>query len=145
MCTIIQSTILEHGAPKAGTAYSDVATRSMYQNYQKPRAAYFVIEVNGQVLGGVGVAPLDNYNSSTAEIQKMYFKPEARGHGWGGRLMKRCLEIARNYQFQQVYIETMDNMLAAQTLYKRYGFELIEQPLGNTGHYSCPVQMLLQL
>jgi putative acetyltransferase len=39
-------------------------------------------------------------------------------------------------------LETMDNMYDAQGLYKRVGFELLTQPLGNTGHYSCPVQMI---
>ena len=59
---IIQQSILEHGAPKIGTAYSDAATQAMYQHYQKPRRDYYVLEVDGEVVGGAGVAPLDNYN-----------------------------------------------------------------------------------
>jgi putative acetyltransferase len=27
-------------------------------------------------------------------------------------------------------------------LYKNVGFTLLKQPLGDTGHFSCPVQML---
>jgi putative acetyltransferase len=33
-------------------------------------------------------------------------------------------------------------MKAAQKLYLKNGFEYINGPLGNTGHYSCPIYML---
>ncbi len=142
---IIQQTILEHNAPKVGTAYSDAATQSMYFAYQKPRAAYYVIEVDGIVVGGAGTASLANSDENICELQKMYFLPVARGKGYGKLLMERCLQTARDFRFSQVYLETMDNMLDAQGLYKRVGFELLTQPLGNTGHYSCPVQMIKKL
>ncbi len=142
---IIQQTILEHNAPKVGTAYSDAATQSMYATYQKPRAAYFVVENEGKIYGGAGIAALDNFDGNICELQKMYFLPEARGKGYGKQLMERCLQAARNFKYEQVYLETMDNMYDAQGLYKRVGFELLTQPLGNTGHYSCPVQMIKKI
>ena len=142
---IIQQTILEHNAPKVGTAYSDAATQSMYAAYQKPRAAYFVVENEGKIYGGAGIAALDNFDGNICELQKMYFLPEARGKGYGKQLMERCLQAARNFKYEQVYLETMDNMYDAQGLYKRVGFELLTQPLGNTGHYSCPVQMIKKI
>ncbi|MFT5925688.1 MAG: putative acetyltransferase [Rubritalea sp.] len=141
---IIQASILEHGAPKLGTAYSDAATQEMYEQYQKPRRTYYVIEVNGIVLGGAGVAPLDNYKGNVSELQKMYFKPEARGKGYGKKLMQLCLERAKELRFDSIYLETMDNMYDAQGLYKHVGFELLNGPIGDTGHFSCPVQMLLR-
>jgi putative acetyltransferase len=39
----------------------------------------------------------------------------------------------------------MHNMLDAQTLYKKVGFEYIQHPMGNTGHSSCPVWMTKSL
>lgn len=142
---IIQSSILEHGAPKIGTAYSDDATQAMYQQYQKPRRSYYVIEVNGIVLGGAGVAPLDNYDGNVCELQKMYFRPEARGKGFGKQLMLHCLHRAKELKFDRIYLETMNNMYDAQGLYQRVGFKLLEAPLGDTGHFSCPVQMIKEL
>lgn len=142
---IIQAAILEHGAPKIGTAYSDAATQAMYEQYQKPRSTYYVIELDGTVVGGAGVAPLDNYIGNVCELQKMYFKPEARGKGYGKQLMILCLEKAKELRFENIYLETMYNMYDAQGLYKHVGFELLKAPLGNTGHFSCPVQMLLKL
>jgi putative acetyltransferase len=142
---IIQKVILEHNAPKKGTAYSDAATQSMYAAYQKPRAAYYVVEEGSTIYGGAGVAQLDNFDGNVAELQKMYFLPEARGKGYGKQLMQICLETAAAFKFDKVYLETMDNMYDAQGLYKRVGFELLTQPMGNTGHYSCPVQMIKDL
>ncbi len=142
---IIQSVILEHDAPKAGTAYSDAATQSMYSNYQSPRSRYFVLTENDTVLGCAGIAPLANSQDNIAELQKMYFLPQARGNGYGHQMMERCLENARLFKFRKIYIETLDNMQAAQSLYRKHGFELLQSPLGNTGHYSCPVQMIKDL
>ncbi|SCY13681.1 putative acetyltransferase [Nonlabens sp. Hel1_33_55] len=142
---IIQQTILEHNAPKEGTAYSDAATQSMYLEYQKPRSVYYVVEVDGKVCGGAGVAALANNADNICELQKMYFMPEVRGKGYGKQLMEKCLKAARAFKFSKVYLETMGNMYDAQGLYKRVGFELLIQPLGNTGHYSCPVQMIKKL
>lgn len=142
---IIQAAIMEHGAPKIGTAYSDAATQAMYENYQKARAAYYVVEVDGSIIGGAGIAQLDHYDGNVCELQKMYFRPEARGKGCGKALMEQCLKTATAYKFEQVYLETMSNMLTAQALYKHVGFELLEAPLGNTGHFSCPIQMIKKL
>ncbi len=142
---IIQQTILEYKAPKEGTAYSDAATQSMYHAYQKPRAIYFVVEVDGVICGGAGIAPLLDYDDSYCELQKMYFMPHVRGKGYGKQLIEKCLDAARSFKYQKVYLETMDNMYDAQGLYQRVGFELLTQPLGNTGHYSCPVQMIKSL
>lgn len=142
---IIQQIILEHNAPKEGTAYSDAATQSMYREYQNPRSVYYVVIIKDKVVGGAGIAALANSNENISELQKMYFLPEARGKGYGKELMNTCLDAAKRFKFTQVYLETMDNMYDAQGLYKRVGFELLEQPLGNTGHYSCPVQMIKKM
>jgi putative acetyltransferase len=146
MRDIIQSVILEYGAPKIGTAYSDAATQAMYDHYQQPRRAYFVVEdENGTIQGGAGIGPLDNGSGDYCELQKMYFTKEARGKGVGRLLMEKCLDSATQLKYQNIYLETMDNMYEAQKLYKKVGFELIEAPLGDTGHFSCPVQMIKTL
>ena len=88
---------------------------------------------------------MENFEGNICELQKMYFVPAARGLGLGKRMMDLCIETARKMKYQRVYIETMNNMYEAQRLYKKVGFELLKEPLGNTGHYSCPVQMIKTL
>ena len=125
---VIRSVFEDMDIPKTGTAYEDKALDFMFEAYDKDRACYFVVEANGTVIGGAGIAKLDNYEGNVCELQKMYFLPEARGKGLGTTMIKMCLD-----------------MTAAQKLYKSVGFEFLDGPLGDTGHHSCPVHMLMKL
>lgn len=145
IATVIRSVLIDLGVAKVGTAYADVALDCMFETYQKDCAMYFVVEENGAIIGGAGIAQLDNYDGNVCELQKMYFLPEARGKGVGTAMMNRCLEFAKTHMFEQCYIETMPYMKAAQKLYERSGFKYIDGPMGDTGHYSCPVHMLKEL
>jgi putative acetyltransferase len=142
---VIRDVLTEFGAPKVGTAYEDKATDSMFETYQKEKAGYFVIEINGKIIGGAGFSQLDNHDGNICEFQKMYFLPEARGKGLGSKLIDVCLEKAKEFGFEQCYLETMPYMNAAQALYKKNGFISLDKPVGNTGHYSCNVWMLKDL
>lgn len=75
----------------------------------------------------------------------MYFLETARGRGLGELMIRHCLDAAVSFSFESCYIETMTYMTAAQNLYKKSGFQYLEGPLGDTGHFSCPVQMLKKL
>lgn len=138
----IRSVLIEMGVPKVGTAYEDVSLDCMAETYRHPKTRYFVLAQDEAILGGAGIAPLDNYEDNVCELQKMYFMPEARGKGLGTKMMTACLEFAKNAGFESCYLETMPYMDDARKLYKKVGFEFLEKPLGNTGHYSCTVWML---
>ncbi|WP_394776199.1 GNAT family N-acetyltransferase [Flavobacterium sp.] len=139
---LIRSVFDEMEIPKVGTAYADPYLDLMFEEYNKPKSAYFVVENEGKIVGCSGVAPLENGDSKICELQKMYFLPETRGLGIGAKMMEKCLEQGRIFGFEKCYIETMPFMHAAQKLYKKSGFEYLHAPLGNTGHSSCPVWML---
>ena len=142
---VIRNVLLDLGVPKVGTAYADTSLDSMYENYVMDGTTYFVVELAGKIIGGAGIAQLQNFEGAVCELQKMYFLPEARGLGLGSKMMKRCLETAKEYGYHSCYIETMPYMETAQELYKRVGFEYIDGPMGDTGHYACPVHMLKKL
>jgi len=145
VAVVIRKVLIDLGVPKVGTAYADKALDHMFENYDKPRATYFVVENQGRIIGCAGVAQLENYQGNVCELQKMYFMKVARGRGIGSKMMNKCLNRAKEYGFEQCYLETMPYMASAQKLYKKTGFEYIEAPMGNTGHFSCPVWMLKQL
>lgn len=146
VAALIRSVLIEFNVPKEGTAYADKDLDYMYESYQKKdKGVYFVIEEDGEVIGSAGVCQLDNYSGSVCELQKMYFLKQARGRGLGSRMMKKCLDTARDLGFEKCYLETMHQMEAAQSLYRKTGFEYIDGPMGGTGHHSCPVHMILSL
>ena len=142
---VIRNVLEDFNVPKVGTAYADKSLDCMFETYQKPKAVYFVVEENNKIIGGAGVAKLDNYAGNVGELQKMYFLPQARGRGVGAQMMEFCLARAREFGFEKIYLETMEYMTHAQKLYKQAGFEYIDSALGDTGHYSCPVHMLKTL
>ncbi|MFN3941388.1 MAG: GNAT family N-acetyltransferase [Flavobacterium sp.] len=144
IASVIRSVLVEHHVPKVGTAYADVSLDQMFETYQTEKAQYFVVEYQNQLVGGAGIAPLENGPEGICELQKMYFLPIARRKGQGSVMMQTCLDFAKKAGYQQVYLETMPNMLDAQKMYQKFGFTYIDAPMGCTGHTSCPVWMLLK-
>ncbi|MCW4468440.1 GNAT family N-acetyltransferase [Flavobacterium sp. MFBS3-15] len=142
---VIRDVLIEHNVPKVGTAYADASLDFMFEKYNEPHSAYFILEKEGRVIGGAGIAPLDNGPADTCELQKMYFLSEARGLGAGAQMIEKCLRQASDFGFAQCYLETMPYMQAAQKLYLKHGFTYLDAPMGDTGHNECPVWMLKQL
>ena len=145
LAAILRSILVEMGVPKVGTAYADTALDCMFETYQNEHASYFVVTRDDKILGGAGIAQLANYDGPVCELQKMYLDSSLRGKGVGRQLMETCLEFAKDSGFEQVYLETMTYMQAAQELYVKSGFNYIDGPMGDTGHCACPVHMLKDL
>lgn len=137
VANIIRAVMPEFGADGPGFAIHDAEVAAMAEAYAIPRAAYFVVERDGIVLGGGGIAPLIDGDADTCELRKMYFRPELRGFGAGAALMQVCLDAAREHGFRRVYLETLTGMDAAKNLYRKSGFTPIREALGRTGHFSC--------
>jgi len=142
---LVRSVLVEMGVPKVGTAYEDKALDDMTQTYDSERMTYFVVEENSKVIGGAGIAPLTGEEAKICELQKMYFLPEARGRGIGMKMINQCLDFGSAQGFEKCYIETLPYMENARKLYHKNGFEVIEKPLGDTGHYNCTVYMVKDL
>ena len=142
---IIRAVMPEFGASGPGFAIHDPEVDGMCAAYDRPGAAYFVVEADGQVSGGGGVAPLDGGPDGVCELRKMYFLPALRGLGVGAALMARCLDTARRLGHRQCYLETLRGMDAAQKLYERTGFRRLDGPMGATGHFGCNRFYLLDL
>ncbi|WP_066226230.1 GNAT family N-acetyltransferase [Formosa haliotis] len=144
VAALIRHVLVEFGAPKVGTAYEDVALNDLFEAYNAPNMVYFVAEKAGKIIGGAGIAPLSG-TEDVCELQKMYLAEEGRGQGVGAKLMGTCLEAAITLGFKSCYLETLPYMTSATALYKRSGFENLDGPMGNTGHYSCNVWMIKHL
>jgi putative acetyltransferase len=134
---IVRTVLREFDAVGEGFASHDPEVDWMSRAYDAPRTAYFVVERDGAVLGGGGVAPLAGGDGDTCELRKMYFLPQLRGLGAGSALIERCLDAARGFGYTRCYLETLCGMDAAIRLYERNGFRRIDAPLGDTGHGGC--------
>jgi putative acetyltransferase len=145
VANIIRTVMPEFGACGDGFAINDPEVDWMHRAYSAPRCAYFVVERDGKVMGGGGIAPLVGGDEDVCELRKMYFLPELRGLGAGAAMMERCLDAARMHGFHRCYLETLGGMDAAMRLYERTGFTRIPAPMGATGHGGCNAFYLLDL
>lgn len=142
---VIRQVFISDDYPKTGTAFADKQLDFMFETYDKPKSIYFVVEIDGRIFGGAGVSQLENSDENICELQKMYFSQEARGKGIGFEMIQKCLTKAKEFGYEKCYLETLPEMLAAQSLYKKVGFEYLCEPMGGTGHTSCPVWMIKSL
>ena len=142
---VIRGCFHEFKIPLEGTAYSDNETPRMFESYQNDNDVYYVIDANGEILGGGGVKPLRDFGNEVCEIQKMYFSPKVRGKGYGRALFEKCMQTAKELGYKQCYLESASQLKAAIHIYESYEFKHLEKELGNTGHYSCGVWMIKDL
>lgn len=137
IASVIRSVMPEFGASGPGFAINDPEVGAMHAAYARPRAAYFVVERDGKVMGGGGIAPLEGGDPDVCELRKMYFLPAARGKGLGRTVAQEILAFAKAAGYRRVYLETMTRMEDARRLYEKLGFRRSSTPQGHTGHFGC--------
>lgn len=145
LSAIIKNTLAEFGANHPGTVYYDPTTDALFELFQTKGATYFVAELNGEIVGGGGIYPTDGLPEDTCELVKMYLLPAARGTGLGRTIIEKCLAMAKENGYQQVYLETMPELKQALNVYSKFGFEYLKGPMGNSGHTGCSLWMLRSL
>ena len=141
----IRAAFPEFDIPRVGTAFEDPETDAMFEAYQGEREVYYVIEEDGEVIGGAGIKQLRDNKDNVCELQKMYFLTKTRGKGYGRLMFAKCLQAAKDFGYDQCYLESASQLKAAIHIYESFGFTHLDEPLGNTGHYSCGVGMLKEL
>lgn len=141
---VIRTCLIEFGANHEGTAWTDPNLCRFSEIYNSDGNKYWVAEnEEGRIIGGVGIGKLEGVDD-VCELQKMYCLAEARGTGISHKLMNIALEYASKF-FSRCYLETLENMVAAQKLYEKYGFERIYEPLIKTEHFACDVRYIKNL
>lgn len=131
---IIAAARREHGIAERGVELLEPSDREIYATYQRQRTLYFVALIDGEVVGGAGVAPLPGPDPLTCELQRMYLRADARGRGIGDALLERCMAAAKQFLYVRCYLETVAQMQAAIEFYGRHGFRNLKAPLGRTSH-----------
>ena len=136
LARIIRSGMAEFGICAAGPV-GDPEIASISSAYAAPRAAFFVAENAGRVLGGGGIGPIAGQPEEICELRKMYLVAEARGLGVGRRVLEACLEFARQAGYRTCYLATLERMTRARRLYAGFGFERSHRELPGSAHLGC--------
>lgn len=145
LAAMIREVFEEHDAPHAGTVYSDPATDDLYTLFQKQNAVLWIAEVDGKVMGCCGIYPTEGLDEDCAELAKFYLSNKIRGKGIGKQLMLQCFQSAKEMGFKKLYLESLPHFSKAVSMYERYGFVYMDNPLGNSGHTTCNIWMTRNL
>lgn len=133
MHVIIQRILKSHGLDIPGTAYFDPQLGELWNFYQPlSNGTYWVLEEEGQVIGGIGVAPFVG-QPKIGELQKLYIDEAYQGKGYSRLLLEQAISFAREH-FPALYLETTDILAKANAIYPSYGFVLLDKPLAGSEH-----------
>ncbi|WP_242964387.1 GNAT family N-acetyltransferase [Pseudobutyrivibrio ruminis] len=128
LAMIIRDNLEAYHLDIPGTAYFDESLDHLSEYYLGALdRKYFVVEADGEVVGGVGFQQLD-FMDDTAELQKLYLCDDVKGQGVSYEMMKFIEGQAVEMGFTQMYLETHSNLVPAMHLYEKCGYHLIEKP-----------------
>jgi len=73
------------------------------EDVRGPRSCFLVARVQGRA---IGCGALRQEDAETAEVKRMYVRPEARGQGLGRRMLEELEHRAAEMGFKRIRLET---------------------------------------
>jgi ribosomal protein S18 acetylase RimI-like enzyme len=89
-------------------------------------------------VGCVAVRPIDG---ETAEMKRLFVRPQGRATGLGRRLAQTAIDHARLVGYHRIRLDTLPQMRHAQALYRSLGF----YPIPPYRHNPVPGATYLEL
>lgn len=96
-----------------------------YLNEPSP-FGFIVAEESGALGGCVLLRALPSIASAT-ECKRLYVVPHLRGYGLASQLMDYAESLAASNHLAWIYLDTADEFTAAQSLYRRRGYDPCER------------------
>jgi N-acetylglutamate synthase-like GNAT family acetyltransferase len=90
--------------------------------YFRDGAGVWLATVENYVVGCVALRPLSTMPQS-GEVKRLYVQPQQRGSGIAATLYQALELYARQYGYKSLYLDTTDEMVAAQRFYSALGYK----------------------
>lgn len=91
-----------------------------------------LVHVDGQAAGCGALRDGSTYGTGTAELKRLFVRPEFRGRGLSGVVVAELERVARSLGLERIVLETGDRLTAAIALYSSRGYDRIP----NYGPYA---------
>ncbi len=89
------------------------------QPYVPPGGALLIARARDAAAGCVALRRID---ARAGEMKRLYVRRAWRGSGLGRRLVEAAIEAARRARYEELRLDTLPTMAAAQALYSSMGF-----------------------
>lgn len=93
--------------------------------YAPPNGSLQLAMVGDRAAGCVALKRVD---TTTAELKRMYVRPEFRGRSVGTLLVTALIRDARQLGYQRIILDSLKIMTQAHQIYRSVGFELTQAP-----------------
>ena len=87
--------------------------------FAPPRGRFLIAWDGERLLGAVALKPIDEH---TAELKRLYVRPEARGRNLGMRLVSQLIDEARSEGYKRIILDSHKSMESAHAIYRKAGF-----------------------
>lgn len=118
---------------EAGTVLASTWRRlkNIEKTYGNEGALYVtcVLKKDQRIVGGIGLLPFAglSFNERKGMICDLFVEPDFRGQNLGKKLFNEAIFQARQFGYESVYLETTPEMTHAQRLFRRFGFQPIDE------------------
>jgi drug/metabolite transporter (DMT)-like permease/GNAT superfamily N-acetyltransferase len=103
--------------------------QTVASDYEGPGGVFLVMHQDGRAVACGGVRALDG---GVGELKRMYVVPDARGRGFGARMLAALEDEARALGHRRLRLDTADPLHEALGLYRAAGYREIPDYNGNT-------------
>ncbi len=138
---LIREVLTEFGANKPGTVFTDPTTDNLFELFKAKYSQYFIAKENEKIVGGCGIYPTKGLPEGCTELVKLYVAKTHRSVGLGKQLMEKSIAAAISEGYTEIYLETLPELHIAVGLYEHLGFEYLDRPYGDSGHFACDLWM----
>ena len=93
-------------------------------DFAPPKGEILLAVIDGHI---AGTSTVKMIRGATAELKRMYVKPEFQGKKIGHALVLKSIEIARGLGATQMLLDTPPPFKPAHKLYQRHGFTFCDE------------------
>lgn len=97
--------------------------------FDEARDGFWIVSLNDHIEGGIAIDGIKAMTDA-AHLRWFILSPEARGRGFGNRLMEEAISFCNKKTYRKIYLETFEGLHAARHLYEKFGFKLVHQAEG---------------
>jgi GNAT superfamily N-acetyltransferase len=115
---------------------------TLLESFAPPTGECLLARLDGQP---VGILMLKPYGGDACEMNRMFVRDTARGHGVARALSARLIERARDLGYKEMVLSALDRHHEAIALYTSLGFEADSRAPDTTSAANREVQMRMAL